>query len=196
MQLGQIAEIFDGPHATPKKTSAGPWYLSVSSLKNGRFDLLESAHLTYEDFSTWTRRVIPRVGDTMFSYETRVGQAAFWDRDEPAALGRRMGLLRPRLTEVVPRFLTLVFLGPQFQKLIETKTVRGSTVDRIPIADMATWEILIPSLAEQNLIVTTLDNFDALVNDVRIGLPAEITARRKQYEFYRNRLLTFREAAA
>ena len=40
-----------------------------------------------------------------------------------------------------------------------------------------------------------LDKFDALVNDLSIGLPAEINARRKQYEYYRDRLLTFEEAA-
>ena len=43
-------------------------------------------------------------------------------------------------------------------------------------------------------IVRILDRFDALCNDLISGLPAEIAARRKQYEYYRDRLLTFREA--
>lgn len=47
--VGQVAHVFDGPHATPKK-QVGPWYLSISSLKNGRVDLAESAHLGNEDF--------------------------------------------------------------------------------------------------------------------------------------------------
>jgi type I restriction enzyme, S subunit len=98
--LGAIASVFDGPHATPTKTDSGPWYLSISSLTNGRFDLAESAHIGADQYDIWIRRVAPRVGDTMFSYETRLGQAAYWDRDEPAALGRRMGLLRPRESEV------------------------------------------------------------------------------------------------
>jgi type I restriction enzyme S subunit len=131
----------------------------------------------------------------MFSYETRLGQAAFWDTDEPAALGRRMGLLRPKEAVIDPRFLTLVYLGPQFQELIKTKTVSGSTVDRIPIADMASWPLVIPPLDEQKRIVEALDKFDALVNDLSDGLPAELSARRKQYEYYRDRLLTFQEAA-
>jgi len=194
--LGEIADIFDGPHATPKKTAAGSWYLSISSLKNGRFDLTESARLGEDEFLAWTRRVSPRVGDTMFSYETRVGQAAYWDRDEPAALGRRMGLLRPRESVVDPRFLTLVYLGPQFQALIQTKIVRGATVDRIPIADISTWGLSIPPLEEQERIVAILDKFDVLVNDLSVGLPAELAARRKQYEHYRDRLLTFDEAFA
>ncbi|SDT68900.1 type I restriction enzyme, S subunit [Streptomyces sp. TLI_053] len=194
--LGDIADVFDGPHATPKKTADGPWYLSISSLKNGRFDLAESAHLGDDQYPDWTRRVTPQFGDTMFSYETRLGQAAFWDRNEPAALGRRMGLLRPKQGELVPRFLTLLYLGPQFQDEIKKRTVRGSTVDRIPIAAMASWPVSLPSTAEQRRIVALLDTFDVLANDLAIGLPAELSARRKQYEYYRDRLLTFKEAAA
>jgi len=53
----------------------------------------------------------------------------------------------------------------------------------------------VPSDEEQQRIVAILDRFDALVNDISIGLPAEIKARRQQYEHYRDRLLTFREAA-
>ena len=57
-------------------------------------------------------------------------------------------------------------------------------------------EISIPSLELQREIVPILDKLDALVNDITIGLPAEIAARRKQYEYYRNKLLTFKEVEA
>ncbi|MDO5067587.1 MAG: restriction endonuclease subunit S [Propionibacteriaceae bacterium] len=53
--------------------------------------------------------------------------------------------------------------------------------------------IFLPPLEEQRRIVSILDRFDALVNDLNSGLPAEIAARRKQYEHYRDRLLTFEE---
>ncbi|MCH7229710.1 restriction endonuclease subunit S [Glycomyces sp. L485] len=58
------------------------------------------------------------------------------------------------------------------------------------------YPIPLPPLEEQRRIVRLLDNFDALVNDLSIGLPAELGARRKQYEHYRDRLFTFKEAAA
>lgn len=56
--------------------------------------------------------------------------------------------------------------------------------------------IPVPSLEKQREIVALLDKFDALVNDISIGLPGELVARRKQYEHYRDRLLTFKELPA
>ena len=52
-------------------------------------------------------------------------------------------------------------------------------------------EIPVPSLEVQKRLVHVLDNFDAICSDLKIGLPAEIEARQKQYEFYRDALLTF-----
>ena len=56
--------------------------------------------------------------------------------------------------------------------------------------------MVLPPLDEQRRIADILDKFDALVNDLSVGLPAELGARRKQYEYYRDRLLTFKELAA
>jgi len=55
------------------------------------------------------------------------------------------------------------------------------------------FKIPVPPLSEQERIVNILDRFDALTADITIGLPAEIEARRKQYEYYRDKLLTFKE---
>ena len=54
-------------------------------------------------------------------------------------------------------------------------------------------KIPVPSIQEQNRIVSALDKFSALVSDISIGLPAELSARRSQYEYYRGKLLTFNE---
>ena len=53
-----------------------------------------------------------------------------------------------------------------------------------------------PSIKEQERIVSILDRFDALCNDIKSGLPAEIAARKKQYEYYRDKLLAFKELSA
>ena len=58
------------------------------------------------------------------------------------------------------------------------------------------FEFVIPSLDEQERIVKILDSFDSLTNGISEGLPAEIEARKKQYEYYRNKLLTFKELGA
>lgn len=55
------------------------------------------------------------------------------------------------------------------------------------------YQIPVPPLQEQYRIIKILDKFDALINDIGSGLPAEIAARRKQYEYYRDQLLTFKE---
>ena len=57
-------------------------------------------------------------------------------------------------------------------------------------------EIPLPSKERQKYIVNILDRFDAICNDLSSGLPAEIEARKKQYEYYRDKLLTFKEVAA
>jgi len=71
---------------------------------------------------------------------------------------------------------------------------QGARAD-LNVSIISGYPIPIPCLPEQERIVSILDNFDALVNDISIGLPAELAARRKQYEYYRDKLLTFKEAA-
>mgnify|MGYP000259510408 CR=1 FL=1 len=55
------------------------------------------------------------------------------------------------------------------------------------------YSICIPTTDEQERIVSILDRFDTLCNDISEGLPAEIEARQKQYEYYRDKLLSFKE---
>ena len=63
-------------------------------------------------------------------------------------------------------------------------------------SDFSNIRVYVPLLAIQQHIVAILDSFDALCNDLTSGLPAEIAARQKQYEYYRDKLLTFKELTA
>ncbi len=72
------------------------------------------------------------------------------------------------------------------------KNVRKSSFASVDMGGFRKYPIPIPPLDEQERIVAILDKFDALVNDISAGLPAELNARRKQYEYYRDRLLTFK----
>ena len=69
--------------------------------------------------------------------------------------------------------------------------VRKSSIPRLPKGALEQLIIPIPPLDEQERIVSILDRFDTLCNDISKGIPAEIEARQKQYEYYRERLLNF-----
>jgi len=77
------------------------------------------------------------------------------------------------------------------------KTIRYTPQDhaRQWISNYSQFDLPIPPIEEQNRIVSILDKFDTLTTDISEGLPAEINARRKQYEYCRNKLLTFPELA-
>lgn len=76
------------------------------------------------------------------------------------------------------------------QKAIE-KIVSSSAMPKFNKTGFRDIMVPVPPLSEQQRIVDILDRFDALCNDITSGLPAEIEARKKQYEYYRDKLLTF-----
>ena len=71
--------------------------------------------------------------------------------------------------------------------------ITGAAQPKLNQKNLNRIEIPLPSLEEQKRIVALLDRFDALCNDISTGLPAEIAVRQKQYEYYRDRLLSFKE---
>nr|WP_172688443.1 restriction endonuclease subunit S [Corynebacterium glutamicum]AMQ45211.1 HsdS [Corynebacterium glutamicum] len=155
-----LGETYDGPHATPKRISEGPYFLNISSLVNGRLELSQSDHVSEDEFTKWTRRVTPQEGDLLFSYETRLGEAALMPGGIKACLGRRMALLRPNRDVIYPRFLLYYYLSPAFQRLIEQNTIYGATVNRISLSTMGKWPVSIPQLSEQQAIAEVLGALD------------------------------------
>lgn len=79
-----------------------------------------------------------------------------------------------------------------FPKYIGQQMYQGS-VPSIRRPMLNKFQVAIPSLDVQSRIVNVLDNFDAICTDLSSGLPAEIEARQKQYEYYRDKLLSFEE---
>ena len=170
-KLGNIADIYDGPHATPKKIENGKYFLSISSLDNGSLDLSKSAFISDKDFIKWTKRVQPQKGDLLFSYETRLGEAALMPDNLQACLGRRMGLLRPKKDKVIPQYLLFTYLSPEFQKVIRKNTIKGATVDRIALNELGNFPIYIPDLKTQQSIAAVLSALDK-----KIALNKQINA--------------------
>lgn len=98
------------------------------------------------------------------------------------------------LTDINPHFLKHLFRSASLRKAI-AKTANGVTRFNVSKKMFAEIEIPLPSMEEQARIVSILDRFEALTTDLQSGLPAEIEARRQQYEYYRNKLLAFEQSA-
>lgn len=90
-----------------------------------------------------------------------------------------------------PKYMAYLFQTEAFAKQ-KRLAANGAKVVRVKGEAMAKFRFVFPSLEEQARIVAILDKFEALVNDLSQGLPAEIAAVQEQYEYYRNKLLTFK----
>lgn len=120
-----------------------------------------------------------------------VCKAVAWLGDEKIAIsGDAFIFTHNQNSKYISYFFQTVFFNDQ-----KIKYTTGTKVIRVSINNLNKILIPIPPLSEQERIVSILDKFDALVNDTKIGIPAEIEARRKQYEYCRNKLLTFGEYA-
>lgn len=118
-----------------------------------------------------------------------IGNIGLYDTPVKSFLGGAIGVAKPN-TDVNVEFLYYYLTSHNGQKQIFHK-VKGAGQATITIEDIREFLIPQPSVEEQQQIVSILDRFDKLTTDITAGLPAEIEARRKQYEYYRDRLLTF-----
>ena len=107
------------------------------------------------------------------------------------ALHQRAYRIHPATDGLLGKYLYHYFVAT-FPKYIGQQMYQGS-VPSIRRPMLNKFQVAIPSLDVQSRIVNVLDNFDAICSDLKIGLPAEIEARKKQYEFYREKLLAFHE---
>ena len=94
---------------------------------------------------------------------------------------------------VSPDYLYYLLSSNDIQQEMRKRASFGGAVQNLNADIVRALELPIPSFREQARIVHILDRFDALTTDIAHGLPAEIEARRKQYEYYRDKLLTFKE---
>lgn len=131
--------------------------------------------------------VVTDVGETVED----VGKAVAWIGNDDVAIHDHCYAFRHAMN---PKFVSYCMQTSSFIAE-KAKYVARTKVNTLLIAGFSKIRIPVPSPEEQARIVAILENFDALVNDISVGLPAEIAARRRQYAHYRDRLLTFKEAA-
>ena len=107
------------------------------------------------------------------------------------ALHQRAYRIHINTPEVVPKYY-FHYMKAKFLPYIQKTMFQGSVASiRRPMLNA--FPVPVPPLDVQNRIVNVLDNFEKICSDLNIGLPAEIEARQKQYEYYRDKLLTFAE---
>lgn len=171
VKIGEVCDVFDGPHATPTKTETGPIYLSIDAItQDGKLIPSEYNHLSEEDFIKWTKRVTPQYGDMVFSYEATLGRYALIPEDFHGCLGRRLAIIRPKSDRINIKWLYYYFLSPQWTAFIANHTVKGSTVNRISVEDFPDFVIPIPDRNIQDKIVEVLSSIDNKIsNNSRIN---------------------------
>lgn len=156
-----------------KHRGAYPVYSSQTA-NNGRFGFINSYDYDGE-YITWTTDGA-NAGSVFYHDEKFITNVC--------------GLLRIKDSRVRAKYLKYV-LDVTAKQYVNTGMGNPKLMSNV----MKQIKVGIPSLAEQDRIISILDRFDKLTNDLSSGLPAEIEARRKQYEYYRDRLLSFDELA-
>ena len=174
VKLKEYAEIGTGSSNTQDELSIGLYPFFVRSQivrRNNEYEFDETAIITSGD----------GVG---------VGKI-FHYVEGKYALHQRAYRIHVLNEKIIPKFL-FHYMRCEFYNYI-TKNAYTSSVTSIRKPMLLNFPIPILSMSEQQRIVSILDKFEALVNDLTEGLPAEIAAVQEQYEYYRNKLLTFKD---
>ena len=188
--LSGLCDIGDGLHGTPTYDNNGEYYfINGNNLSNGKivFDAKTKKiqQIEYE-------KVKIQFGQTLlFSINGTIGKIAIYN-NEKIALGKSVAYFNIVSDRLMLKYLFYVLQSYQSMIYFE-KNLTGSTIKNLGLKALRDYQITLPPIKIQKKIISILDRFDTLCNDLTSGLPAEIEARRKQYEYYRDKLLTFKE---
>ena len=185
--------ITDGPHTTPQFVQNGVPFISVDSIWEGKIHFEKRRGYITEEFDEeCCKKYKPQKNDVyMVKSGSTTGKVAFVDTDIRFNIWSPLAAMRVNEKNSA-RFLFYLLQTERVQKQVKAKSSHGSQPN-LGMRELEQFEVDIPPLDVQNRIVNVLDNFEKICSDLNIGLPAEIEARQKQYEYYRDKLLTFAE---
>ena len=186
VKLNSVCDIYDGTHSTPNYTESGVKFASVENIGNL---YATRKYISEKDFKKY--KIKPRIGDVMMTRIGSVGVCTVVDRNEALAFYVSLALLRPQLDKVQSRFLKYAIESIHGRKELRKRTLINAVPIKINKDDIGKVTIPLPPIEIQSEIVHTLDNYTENVVKLQNQLTAELTARQKQYTFYRNKLLTF-----
>lgn len=141
-----VESVYDGPHATPPESETGRVYLGIKNFATTHLDFGERRLIDDEHWAEWTKRVTPRGGDIVFTYEATLGHFAVIPDWLTCCLGRRTALVRPVDGHLDGLFVYHQFVSAPFQAFLRAHIHPGSTVDRILLTDFPGYPLLWPGL--------------------------------------------------
>lgn len=162
------------------------------NVKDGRLVLNDIKYIDNSDFSKLERSKLYK-NDLLYTYVGTVGQVGLVDQNNKYYLAPNVARIRINNSKVLPKFVMYFLQTPEFKVNQLDKLTGASSMKNITMTNIRKFKIPLPSIEEQERIVNILDKFDKYCNNISEGLPAEIEARQKQYEYYRDKLLTFKE---
>ena len=185
ISLGDIGSICMCKRILKSQTntvSGVPFY------KIGTFGKEADAYISQEVFNEYRSKYnFPKKGDVLISAAGTIGRTVVYDGKPAYFQDSNIVWIDNDESIVLNSYLRYCY------ELKPWKASEGGTIPRLYNDNIAKAVIAVPPIEEQKRIVSILDRFDAICNDLTSGLPAEIEARQKQYEHYRDRLLSFKE---
>ena len=185
--------IADGDHMPPPKVEFGVPFITISNITTRNtisFDNTMFVPQDYYDGIADKRKA--QKGDILYTVVGSFGTPVYIEETVPFAFQRHIAIIRPDTTLLIPKYLYYAMQTTKFYNQALLKA-QGAAQKTISLSSLGKMKIPVPPLAEQERIVAILDHFDTLCNNISNGLPAEIEGRQKQYEYYRDKLLTFTE---
>ena len=187
VKLNSVCDIYDGTHSTPNYTESGVKFASVENIGNL---YATRKYISEKDFEKY--KIKPRIGDVMMTRIGSVGVCTVVDRNEALAFYVSLALLRPQLDKVQSRFLKYAIESIHGRKELRKRTLINAVPIKINKDDIGKVTIPLPPIEIQSEIVHTLDNYTENVVKLQNQLTAELTARKTQYAYYRDKLLQYK----
>lgn len=184
MKMSEIGEICMCKRIMKHQTNSNS---GIPFYKIGTFGKKADAYISNELYEEYKKNYsFPRKGEILISASGTIGRTIIYDGEPAYFQDSNIIWISNDESKVFNKFLYYYF------QIAEWKT-EGGAIKRLYNANLAKMKIAVPPLSDQQHIINILDKFETLANDLFQGLPAEIAAVQEQYEYYRNKLLTFNQ---
>ena len=191
--LGNICRFVRGPFGGAlKKEIFKPTGYAVYEQQHAIYRKLEFRYYIDKQKYEELKRFAVHPGEMIVSCSGTIGKTFVIPENAPEGVINQ-ALLKLTPTSRINVFYLQYFFDNTISKILNS-VARGGAIKNVPsVEELKAIKIPIPTLEVQQRLVEVLDNFEKICSDLNIGLPAEIEARQKQYEYYRDKLLTFAE---